>query len=197
MTNFIRNIQTLVLASDWGILKKLTYEFMKKDGQWETQKREVYDRGNGATILLYNTSKNTVVLTRQFRIPTFLNGNEDGHLLETCAGKLEEKEDPEECIIREVEEETGYRIQHVEKIFETYMSPGSVTELIYFFAAPYNEKMKVTAGGGNNNEQENIEVLEFKFPEVWKLLQKNEIRDAKTILLLQYAALNKLLSPLP
>mgnify|MGYP006194172119 FL=1 len=197
MTNFIRNIQTLVLASDWGILKKLTYEFMKKDGQWETQKREVYDRGNGATILLYNTSKNTVVLTRQFRIPTFLNGNEDGHLLETCAGKLEEKEDPEKCIIREVEEETGYRIQHVEKIFETYMSPGSVTELIYFFAAPYNEEMKVTAGGGNNNEQENIEVLEFKFPEVWKLLQKNEIRDAKTILLLQYAALNKLLSPLP
>ncbi len=187
-------MQTQILASNWGVLKKLTYEFLKNDGSWETQVREAYDRGNGATILLYNTSKNTVVLTRQFRLPTYLNGNENGHLLEACAGKLDD-EKPEDCIIREVEEETGYRIPRAEKVFEAYMSPGSVTENIYFFTATYDEKMKVNAGGGNSNEQENIEVLEMEFPEAWGLLLKNEIRDAKTILLLQYAAINKLLDP--
>lgn len=195
MTNFIRNMQTQILSSNWGILKKLTYEFLTKDGAVETQVREVYDRGNGATILLYNTSKNTIILTRQFRIPTFLNGNDNGHLLETCAGKLDENENPTECMIREVEEETGYKIPRADKIFEAYMSPGSVTEKIYFFAAAYDGNMKVNAGGGNSHEQENIEVLEMGFPEAWKLLKKNEICDAKTILLLQYAVLNKLLSP--
>lgn len=192
MTNFIRNMQTQILANNWGVLKKITYEFRKKDGPWEKQVREAYDRGNGATILLYNTSKNTLILTRQFRLPTYLNGNESGQLLETCAGKLEE-EDPEDCIIREVEEETGYRIPRAEKILEAYMSPGSVTEVIYFFLAAYDESMKVNEGGGNSNEQENIEVMEMEFKEAWDLLERNEIRDAKTILLLQYAALNNLL----
>lgn len=193
MQNFIRNIKTQILHQDWSVLKKLTYEYLKEDGSWETQVREAYDRGNGATILLYNTQENTVILTRQFRLPTYLNGNGDGHMIETCAGKLDE-DDPEACIIREVMEETGYQIPGARKVFELYMSPGSVTELIYFFVAPYNESMKKDSGGGKVSEQENIEVLEYNFTDAMKMIEKNEIKDAKTMLLLQYALINKLLS---
>lgn len=193
MTNFIRNINTRILSDNWAVLKKLTYELLRKDGTWETQVREAYDRGNGATILLYNTQKNSLILTRQFRIPTYLNGNETGLMIETCAGKVEKDEDPQTCIIREVEEETGFRVPHVQKVLESYMSPGSVTENIYFYTAPYNESMRVNSGGGKVSEQENIEVLEMSFPDACKLLAENKIRDGKTIILLQYAELHGLL----
>lgn len=186
-------MKTQILHQDWSVLKKLSYEYLKKDGTWETQVREAYDRGNGATILLYNTQKNSVILTRQFRLPTYLNGNEDGHMIEACAGKLDE-DDPRICIIREVMEETGFEIKEAEKVFELYMSPGSVTELIYFFVAPYDESMRRNSGGGKTSEQENIEVLEYDFAKAMQMIKNNEIRDAKTILLLQYALINKLLS---
>lgn len=186
LMNIVRNIQTKILASDWAVLKKLTYEYCKDDGQWELQTREAYDRGNGVTILLIHPQKKTVLLTRQFRIPTFLNGNPDGHLIETPAGKLED-ENPEECIIREVLEETGYSVKEVEKIFEAYMSPGSVTELIHFYFAEYRDDMKVSSGGGNNLEQENIQVLEIPLIEAFHMMKTGEIKDAKTIMLLQYA----------
>lgn len=183
-----------MLADDWSVLKKLTYEFKRSDGTWEKQVREAYDRGNGATILLYNTAKKTVLLTRQFRIPTYLNGNYDGMLIETCAGKLEEKENPEEGMIREVEEETGHKIKTVRKAFEAYMSPGSVTELIHFYTAPYTAETKVAEGGGKESEQENIEVLEIPFTDALKMIERGEIKDAKTIMLLQYAEIKNLLA---
>lgn len=140
-------------------------ELQKADGTWETQSREAYDRGNGATILLFNRMQQTVILTRQFRMPTYLNGNRDGLLIETCAGLLDQ-DHPEEAIKREAEEETGYQLTQVSKVFEAYMSPGSVTELIHFFIAEYDGSMKVSEGGGHVHEQENIEVLELPFARI-------------------------------
>jgi GDP-mannose pyrophosphatase NudK len=155
-----------------------------------TQSREAYDRGNGATILLYNKEQNTVILTRQFRLPTFVNGNESGMLIETCAGLLD-LDNPEDCIRRETEEETGYRISHVRKIFDVYMSPGSVTEILHFFVGEYSKDQKVNEGGGVD-EDENIEVLELPFDKAYNMISTGEIKDAKTIMLLQYAKLNQL-----
>lgn len=192
MENNIKNIQTKILSDDWAVLKKLTYEYKRNDGTWETHVRQAYDRGNGVTILLYSPEKKTVILTKQFRIPTFLNGNPDGMLIETCAGKLDVK-DPAECIRREAQEETGLKLKTITKVFEAYMSPGSVTELIHFYVAPYNDEMKISSGGGAPGEQENIEVLEMPFSEALSLMEKNEIRDGKTIMLLQYAKINHLL----
>lgn len=189
MKTNIRNVQTKILSNDWSVLKKLTYEFQRRDGTWETQVREAYDRGDGATILLYHPKKKTVLLTRQFRMPSYLNGNENGLLIETCAGKLDEK-DPKACVLRESIEETGYKIPDATKVFEAYMSPGSVTEKIFFFMAPYDESMKVTEGGGLSTEQENIDVMEMPFEEALSKIRSGEIQDAKTIMLLQHAALN-------
>ena len=183
---------TDLLSDNWYILNKVTYDIRNSDDQWETQQREVYDRGNGATILLYNKEKNTVVLTRQFRLPTYLNGNNTGLLIEACAGLLE-KDNAEECIKRETEEETGYKISKVEKIFESYMSPGSVTEILYFFIAEYDNDMKVSEGGGLEEEQENIEVLELDFDAAYDMIKSGEIKDGKTIMLLQYAKIHGLL----
>jgi GDP-mannose pyrophosphatase NudK len=188
----IKITQNEVLSSSWYTLRKITYEYQKKDGIWETQSREAYDRGNGATILLYNTEKNTVILTRQFRMPTYLNGNESGMMIEACAGLLD-TEDAEECIRRETEEETGYNIREVRKIFEVYMSPGSVTETICFFTGEYTKDMKINEGGGLGEEQENIEVLEFGFEEAMQMIG-TAIKDAKTIMLLQHAKINNLLA---
>lgn len=168
------------------------YEFTDKDGTRKTNVREAYDRGNGATILLYNVENKTVILTRQFRLPSFINGNADGMLIETCAGLLD-KDNPEDCIKRETEEETGYKIKDVRKIFEAYMSPGSVTEILYFFVAEYTKSMKVTEGGGVEEEQENIEVLEMMLDKAMSMIDTGEIKDGKTIMLLQYAKLNALL----
>lgn len=141
---------------------------------------------------MYNQDQGTVILTRQFRLPTFINGNSDGMLIEACAGLLD-KDDPENCIRRETEEETGYLIKDVKKVFEAYMSPGSVTEILYFFVAAYTKDMKITAGGGIEEEQENIEVLELPFAKALEMIESGEIKDGKTIMLLQYAQIHRLL----
>lgn len=183
---------TEVLSDNWYTLNKVTFDIQKSNGEWETQDREAYDRGNGATILLYNKQLQTVVLTKQFRLPTYINGNETGMMIEACAGLLD-KDNAEDCIRKETEEETGYRIRKVEKIFEAYMSPGSVTEILYFFVAEYDTNMKVSEGGGLAEEQENIEVLELDFKQAVHMISTGEINDGKTIMLLQYAQLHRLL----
>lgn len=188
----IKILNTEILSNNWYTLKKVTYEILQ-NGEVLVQNREAYDRGNGATILLYNKEKQTVILTRQFRMPTFINGNPSGYLIEACAGLLD-SDNAEDCIRRETEEETGFKITHVEKIFEAYMSPGSVTEILYFFVAKYTKEMKVTEGGGLEEESENIEVLELPFTGALGMIKTGEIMDAKTIMLLQYAALYNLLS---
>ncbi len=188
----IKIISKEILSDNWYTLNKITFEYRKKDGSIETQNREAYDRGNGATILLYNKAQQTVILTRQFRLPTYINGNSDGMLIETCAGLLD-KDNPETAIKRETEEETGYQIKDVKKVFEAYMSPGSVTEILYFFVAEYTKDMKVSEGGGHHDEQENIEVLETGFSEALNMIYTGEIKDGKTIMLLQYAQINHLL----
>jgi nudix-type nucleoside diphosphatase (YffH/AdpP family) len=182
---------TEILSANWAKLSKITLEYTKKDGSIELQKREVYDRGDGATILLFNKEKKTVVLIKQFRLPTYLNQNESGFLIEACAGILEQ-EHPEETIIRETEEETGYHIHDLKKIFQAYMSPGAVTEIIHFFIAEYDDGMKKSAGGGLASEHENIEIIEMPFETAYQMIATGEIVDAKTIMLLQHAKINSL-----
>ena len=181
--------KTELLSDNWYTLNKVTFDYKIDSNDSETQVREVYDRGNGAVILLYNKAKKTVVLTRQFRLPTYLNGNTSGMVIEACAGLLD-AENPEECIIRETEEETGYRLTSVKKVFQSYMSPGSVTEILHFFIGEYHPNMKVSEGGGLAEEHENIEVLEYPFNEAYQMIASGEIIDAKTIMLLQYAKIN-------
>lgn len=183
----IHNVETL--ADDWYVLKKTTFEYLRRDGTWQSMSRETYDRGNGATVLLFNTANRSVVLTRQFRYPTYVNGNLDGWLVEAAAGLLD-NESPETRIRQEMTEETGYKINDVRPVFDAYMSPGSVTERVYFFVAEYEEHDKQTAGGGIASEGEDIEVLELPFDQAISMISTGEIRDGKTIMLLQYAALN-------
>jgi GDP-mannose pyrophosphatase NudK len=188
----IKVTETKLLSDNWYILNKVTFTYQKENEKIQTHVREIYDRGNGAGILLYNTTKKTVILTRQFRLPTFLNGNKSGMMIEVCAGLLDE-DNPEECIIRETEEETGYRIKKVDKVTQTYMSPGAVTEILYLFTGEYDESMKVSEGGGLASEQENIEVLEYTFDEAYAMMESGEIVDAKTIILLQHAKIKGLI----
>lgn len=183
--------KTELLSNNWYLLNKVTYNYQEEDKSAETHIREVYDRGNGAAILLYNSTQKTVILTRQFRLPSYLNGNKSGMMIEVCAGLLD-KDHPEQCIIRETEEETGYRVPTVHKVMETFMSPGAVTEILYLFVGEYDSSMKVNDGGGLDAEQENIEVLEYTFDEAFAMIESGEIKDAKTIMLLQYAKINKL-----
>lgn len=183
--NKVNILRTEILSDNWYTLRKITYQSFNKEGSVKTVSREAYDRGNGATVLLYNTELKKVILTRQFRLPTFINGNETGMLIESCAGLLD-NENPEDCIKREAEEETGYRITDVQKIFEAYMSPGSVTEILHFFIAEYTRAMKVSNGGGIEKEDENIEVLEIDADHAFEMINTGEIKDAKTIMLLQY-----------
>jgi GDP-mannose pyrophosphatase NudK len=192
MIDNIKIVDTKILSDNWYVLKKITYEYTKKDGTKHIQSRESYDRGNGAAILLYNKNQQTVILTKQFRLPTFVNGNKTGMLIEACAGLLD-NDNPEDCIKRETEEETGYKITEVRKIFEAYMSPGSVTEIVHFFIAEYAKEMKIANGGGVEGEEENIEVLEFTINEAVKMVENGQIKDAKTIMLLQYVKLNNIL----
>lgn len=184
--------KTEILSDNWYTLKKVTFNIQKKDGTIEQQSREAYDRGNGAVILLYNKKSETIILTRQFRLPTFINGNPTGMLIEACAGLLDD-DNPEDCIRRETEEETGYKISKAEKIFEAYMSPGSVTEILHFFIAEYSTEMKITEGGGLNEEGENIEVLELSIDKALEMIDSGEIKDAKTIMLLQYLRIKNIL----
>lgn len=184
----VQIVDTQILSNDWYVLKKATFDFLRRDGTWQRQSRETYDRGNGAVLLLFNARHSTVVLTRQFRFPTLVNGNADGMLIEACAGLLD-GDDPETCIRREAEEETGYRIRAPRKLFEAYMSPGSVTEKLHFFAAEYEATDQIGAGGGHAHEGEDIEVLEMPLSAALDRVRTGEIQDAKTIMLLQHAAL--------
>jgi GDP-mannose pyrophosphatase NudK len=182
----INIIKDKLLSENWFVLSNFTYEITRNNGEVLRHRREVYDRGNGATILLYNREKNSVVLTRQFRIATYLNGNESGELIETCAGLLDD-DTPEDCIRKEAIEETGYQVGKVEKLWEAYMSPGGVTEILHFFAAEYSEAQRANKGGGVEDEE--ITVLEVSFPEALAMVKNGRIRDGKTIMLLQHAQL--------
>ncbi|WP_100612907.1 GDP-mannose pyrophosphatase NudK [Confluentibacter lentus] len=188
----IKNIVSKLLSDNYYILKKITFDYRLSNGTWVTQSREVYNRGDGAGILLYNKEKQTVILTKQFRMPTYMNDNEDGMLVEICAGMLD-KDNPEACIIRETEEEVGYRLENVKKVFEAYSSPGVMTEKMYFFVGEYTDAMKVSSGGGLDSEHEDIEVLEIPFNKAIDMLNNGEIVDTRTIVLLQYAQIHKLL----
>jgi nudix-type nucleoside diphosphatase (YffH/AdpP family) len=188
----IANVKVEILAENWNTLQRVTSDYQKSDGTWQTQVREVYKKDDGSVVLLYNKEKKTVILTRQFRLPTYLHSNKTGMLIEAPAGLLD-GQDPETCIRREAEEEVGYKIKEVKRIFDAYMSPGSILEMVYFFVAPYDDDMKISEGGGHEHEQENIEVLEILFDEAWKMMENGEILDGKTIMLLQYAKVNKLL----
>jgi nudix-type nucleoside diphosphatase (YffH/AdpP family) len=192
MNENIRIQKTEILSNNWYTLRKVTFDYRGKNGNWQSQSREAYDRGNGAVILLYNEDNASVILTRQFRLPTFINGNENGMMIEACAGLLD-LDNPEECIRRETEEETGYKVNEVRKVFEAYMSPGSVTEILHFFVAAYTREMKVNEGGGLDHDQEDIEVMELPFQKAIEMVSTGEIKDAKTIMLLQYAQLQQLI----
>jgi len=187
----VRIIDTTILSNDWYVLKKTTFDFQRRDGTWQRQSRETYDRGNGATILLFNRDRRTVVLTRQFRLPAFVNGH-DGMMIEAAAGLLDNAS-PEERIRAEAEEETGYRVDNVQKVFEAYMSPGSVTEKLHFFITEYDASTRVGHGGGVEAEGEDLEVIELTLDDALDAVRRGEIVDAKTIMLLQFAALNAVL----
>ncbi|MGL5603548.1 MAG: GDP-mannose pyrophosphatase [Silvania sp.] len=189
----IRIIDSTILSDDWYSLKKYTFELQRQKGEWQRQSREVYDRGNGATILLYNRERKTVILTRQFRFPVFMSGH-DGYLIEAAAGLLDNM-DPESRIKAEAEEETGFQVSHVEKVFEAYMSPGSVTEKLYFYIAEYDAGDKVSAGGGIEAEGEDIEVLEMPLDAALAAVKSGLIVDGKTIMLLYHVALKGILNP--
>ncbi|MGR7814484.1 NUDIX domain-containing protein [Lacinutrix undariae] len=194
MNDRLKNITRTILSKEWATLYRINYDYKFNDGIWKSVSRESYDRGNGACVLLYNTEKNTVILTSQFRMPIYENNDNKGYSVEVCAGVIDGNEDAETCVIRETEEEVGYKILSAKKVLETYMSPGAVTEKIFLFVAEYTDAMKVNSGGGLISEREEIEVLEIPFTDALKMLRTGEIQDAKTVLLLQYAQLNKLVS---
>ncbi|MGJ8551207.1 NUDIX domain-containing protein [Winogradskyella wichelsiae] len=190
-SNRLKNIESKLLSDNYYILKRLQFDYLTAKGEWVNQMREVYDRGDGAGVLLYNKEKQTVILTKQFRMPTYQNDNEDGLLVEVCAGMLD-KDNPVDCIIRETEEEVGYRVKDVKKVYEAYTSPGVLTEKMHFFIAEYTDDMKVSEGGGLESETEDIEVLEMPFKDAVDMLNTGKIVDMRTIVLLQYAIINKL-----
>ena len=213
----LKNIKYNILSEEWATLHRIDYDYQFKDGRWKTISRESYNRGNGTSVLLYNAEKQTVILncfvritvclsvllynaekqtvilTKQFRMPAYVNDEQDGMSIEVCAGALDKNEDPETCIIREIEEEVGYRVDEVKKVLECYMSPGAVTEKMYLFVAEYTDEMKVHSGGGLESEDEEIEVLEIPFTEALQMMKQHKIIDAKTQLLLQYAQINGLI----
>lgn len=188
MEDRVRVREVRVLSDDWYLLKKTTLDYRRRDGSWQTFTRETYDRGNGAALLPYNRTRRTVVLVRQFRYPAFVNGYDD-LFIEAAAGMLDDA-DPEARIRAEAEEEIGYRLHDVHKVFEAFMSPGAVTERLHFFVAEYEPEMKIGDGGGLADEGEEIEVLELSIDEALAMIADGRIVDAKTIMLLQYAALH-------
>jgi len=182
----VRIVGDEVLSDDWYLLRKVTFDYRRRDGSWQRQSREVYDRGDGAVLLLYNAGKGTVLLTRQFRLPAFVNESADGYLIEACAGLLD-GQDAASCIKREAEEETGYRVRAPRHLFDAYMSPGSVTECLRFFVAEYQREDRITSGGGDFREGEDIETLEITLSNAVQMIDSGEIRDGKTIMLLLHA----------
>lgn len=192
MSNNIRIVKTETLSRKKYWLKEVTFEYEQKDGTRQTKTHEVYDMGDATTVLLYNKERKTIILTKQFRLPTFLNGNKDGMMIEACAGKLDD-EDAAAGIKREIKEETGYEVEEVQKIMEVYSTPGTVTEKLYLFVAAYAPHMKTGEGGGLPEEQEHVQVMELSFDKAWQMMNNGEIKDAKTIILLQYAFIHHLL----
>jgi nudix-type nucleoside diphosphatase (YffH/AdpP family) len=187
-TDRVRIIEERVLSDDWYILKKTRFEYLRRDGHRQEQVRETYDRGNGAVCLLFNVERDSVVLIRQFRFPTYVNGCADGLLIEACAGLLD-GDDPLTCIRKEAQEETGYIVSSPHKLIEAYMSPGSVTEKLHFFVAEYQDETRATGGGGDATEGEDIEVLELPLATALQMIESGAIQDGKTIMLLQRAAM--------
>jgi nudix-type nucleoside diphosphatase (YffH/AdpP family) len=184
----IRVKDVRLLSDNHYTLKTTTLEWRRGNGEWQTQHRETYDRGDGATLLPYHLGQRTVVMVRQFRYPAFVNGHDD-LLIETAAGLLDNLS-PELRIRAEAEEETGYRLREIRKVFEAFMSPGAVTEKLHFFVAEYEPGMKIGNGGGIASEGEDIQVLELPIDEALAMIADGRIVDAKTIMLLQYAALS-------
>ncbi|WP_406458384.1 NUDIX domain-containing protein [Streptomyces sp. NBC_00876] len=190
----VRDVE--VLSCDWYVLRRTTFDYRHSDGHWSREQRETYDRGDGATVLLHNVARRTVLLTRQFRLPAYVNGHPDGMLIETAAGLLD-GEAPEEAIRREAAEETGHTIGTPEPVFHVYMSPGSVTERLHFFAAPYEPVPPAAGAHGIAAEGEDIETVELPFDEALAWIRTGDIADAKTIMLLQWAALDGPFRPIP
>ncbi len=184
----VRIVEERLLSDHWYTLKTTSFQYLRRDGSWQPQNRETYDRGNGAVLLLFNSKRGSVVLTRQFRFPAYVNGCADGMLIEACAGLLD-GQDPHTCIQREAEEETGFVVRSPRKVFEAYMSPGSVTEKLHFFVAEYDDADRVSAGGGHAAEGEDIEVIEMSLADALQQVARGSIQDGKTIMLLQHAAL--------
>ena len=189
MTDRVKNLKQELLSDNWYVLKKYTYDFQLRNGQWQEQQRESYDRGNGACVLLYNLEKHSIILTRQFRLPAYVNGVDDGMLIEVAAGLLDDAS-PAERVMLEAEEETGYRVEQVEPVFAAYMSPGAVTEKVHCFVARYDESAAVSDGGGLVQEGEDIEVIELNFDEALAMVYDGRIADGKTIMLILHAALH-------
>ncbi|MEL4454337.1 GDP-mannose pyrophosphatase NudK [Lutimonas vermicola] len=192
MNSKVKNIRMVLLSDNWYTLNKVVFDYKMPNGKWVEQAREAYDRGNGAAVLLYNKKKQTVILISQFRMPTYLNGNESGIMIEACAGLLD-GDDPETCVIKEAEEESGFRVSKVEKVLEAYMSPGAVTEILHLYIAEYQDDDRVNSGGGLEDEQEDITVLEVDFKKAVSMIGSGEIKDAKTIMLLQHLVINKIM----
>lgn len=189
----LKNIKHHILSKGWATLFNIEYDYKFKNGNWKTIKRETYNRGNGAAILLYNKETKSIILTKQFRMPAYQNNVNDGMCIEACAGAIDGNESPETCIIRETEEEVGYKIESAKLVYETYTSPGALTEKMYLFIAEYNSTMKISKGGGLDTEDEEIEVLELPFKEALNMMDNKQIIDAKTIMLMQYMQINKVM----
>ncbi|WP_418638769.1 NUDIX domain-containing protein [Winogradskyella sp.] len=195
LMNNLKNITKTTLSKEWATLDRIDYDYQFKNGEWKRLSRECYNRGNGAAILLYNLKKQTVILTKQFRMPAYENNKNEGMSIEACAGAIDNNDKPLETIIRETEEEVGYKIDNAKQVLTAYTSPGALTEKMYLFVAEYNETMKVSKGGGLESEDEDIEILELSFSKAIAMVKNEEIIDAKTIMLLQYAQINELLIP--
>jgi nudix-type nucleoside diphosphatase (YffH/AdpP family) len=183
----VRDVE--LTSQGWHVLRRTTYDYRRRDGRWVTEQRETYDRGNGATILLYDPARRTVLLTRQFRFPAYVNGHPDGMLIEAAAGLLDD-DDPQTAIRREASEELGVTVGELQHVFDVYMSPGSVTERVHFYAAPFQAADRTGDGGGLEDDGEDIEVLEIGFAEALAMTADGRIADGKTIMLLQWAALH-------
>ena len=188
----LKNIEHINLSHEWAKLDRIDYDFKFKNGEWKRLSRETYNRGNGAAILLYNAGKGTVILTQQFRMPIYDQNQKEAMSIEVCAGAIDYNDSPLETVIRETEEEVGYRIKEAKQVLTAYTSPGALTEKMYLFVAAYNDDMKVNDGGGLETEHEEIEILELSFQQAIEMVEKEEIIDAKTIMLLQYAQIHKL-----
>ncbi|MDY8134523.1 NUDIX domain-containing protein [Aquimarina sp. 2201CG5-10] len=193
MKESIENLRSQTLSDKTFLLKEYVFNYQHTENHdKEEHVREVYDHGDGASVLLYNLYKKTVVLTRQFRLPTYLNGNKSGMSIEICAGSLD-GDTPEECAKKEALEETGYQIDQIQKVFEAYASPAVMTELAHLFIAEYTDEMKIQTGGGLDNEQEYLDVLEIDFEKAFDMIASGEIKDARTIMLLQHLKINSIL----